>query len=108
VVREDCQSWLARARNRYDLILLDPPSFSNSKAMSDSFDVQRDHGDLVRKAMAVLRQQGTLYFSNNRRGFTLDASLRDEFQCEDITAQTLPPDFQRNSKIHCCWVVRHN
>jgi 23S rRNA (guanine2445-N2)-methyltransferase / 23S rRNA (guanine2069-N7)-methyltransferase len=107
VVREDCQSWLARARNRYDLILLDPPSFSNSKAMADSFDVQRDHGDLVRKAMAVLRQQGTLYFSNNRRGFTLDASLHDEFQCQDITAQTLPPDFQRNSKIHCCWVIRH-
>lgn len=107
VVREDCQSWLARARNRYDLILLDPPSFSNSKAMADSFDVQRDHGDLVRKAMAVLRQQGTLYFSNNRRGFTLDASLRDEFQCEDITAQTLPQDFQRNSRIHCCRVVRH-
>jgi 23S rRNA (guanine2445-N2)-methyltransferase / 23S rRNA (guanine2069-N7)-methyltransferase len=75
--------------------------------MADSFDVQRDHGDLVRKAMAVLRQQGTLYFSNNRRGFTLDASLHDEFQCQDITAQTLPPDFQRNSKIHCCWVIRH-
>lgn len=107
VVREDCQSWLARARNRYDLILLDPPSFSNSRAVAGSFDVQRDHGDLVRKTMAVLRRQGTLYFSNNRRGFALDASLREEFQCEDITAQTLPPDFQRNSKIHCCWVIRH-
>jgi 23S rRNA (guanine2445-N2)-methyltransferase / 23S rRNA (guanine2069-N7)-methyltransferase len=107
VVREDCQSWLARARNRYDLILLDPPSFSNSKAMADSFDVQRDHGDLVRKTMAVLRQQGQLYFSNNRRGFSLDESLQEEFECEDITAQTLPPDFQRNSKIHCCWAIRH-
>ena len=91
----------------YDLILLDPPSFSNSKAMSDSFDVQRDHGDLVRKAMAVLRQEGRLYFSNNRRGFTLDDSLRDEFHCEDITPQTLPPDFQRNRKIHCCWSIGH-
>ena len=106
VVREDCQSWLGRSRNRYDLILLDPPSFSNSKAMADSFDVQRDHGDLVRKAMAVLRQKGQLYFSNNRRGFTLDESLLEEFQCEDITAQTLAPDFQRNRKIHCCWLIR--
>jgi 23S rRNA (guanine2445-N2)-methyltransferase / 23S rRNA (guanine2069-N7)-methyltransferase len=108
VIREDCQSWLARARHHYDLILLDPPSFSNSKAMTDSFDVQRDHPQLVRLAMAVLRKEGQLYFSNNRRGFTLDKALQDEFQCEDITAQTLPPDFQRSRKIHCCWSIRHN
>ncbi|MCB1687919.1 MAG: bifunctional 23S rRNA (guanine(2069)-N(7))-methyltransferase RlmK/23S rRNA (guanine(2445)-N(2))-methyltransferase RlmL [Halioglobus sp.] len=107
VIREDCQSWLARARNRYDLILLDPPSFSNSKAMSDSFDVQRDHGELVRKSMAVLRQKGQLYFSNNLRGFALDESLQEEFLCEDITTATLPPDFQRNRKIHACWAIRH-
>ena len=107
VVREDCLAWLARARNQFDLILLDPPSFSNSKAMTDSFDVQRDHADLIRKALAVLRQEGQLYFSNNRRGFTLDESLQEEFQCEDITRQTLPPDFQRNRKIHCCWAIRH-
>jgi len=107
VVREDCQSWLARARHRYDLILLDPPSFSNSKAMRDSFDVQRDHPQLVRLAMSVLRKQGWMYFSNNRRGFTLDAALQQEFSCEDITSETLPPDFQRNRKIHCCWLIRH-
>ncbi len=107
IIREDCQSWLARTRNRYDLVLLDPPSFSNSKAMADSFDVQRDHAELVRKAMAVLRRKGHLYFSNNRRGFTLDKSLHDEFQCQDITGQTLPTDFQRNRKIHCCWIIRH-
>ena len=107
VVREDCQSWLARTRNRYDLILLDPPSFSNSKAVRDSFDVQRDHAPLVRSAMAVLRKQGWMYFSNNRRGFVLDEALQQEFNCEDITAQTLPPDFQRNRRIHCCWLIRH-
>jgi 23S rRNA (guanine2445-N2)-methyltransferase / 23S rRNA (guanine2069-N7)-methyltransferase len=107
VVREDCQSWLARTRNRYDLILLDPPSFSNSKAMRESFDVQRDHPQLVRLAMAVLRNQGRMYFSNNRRGFVLDAQVQQEFACEDITAKTLPPDFQRNRKIHCCWLIRH-
>ncbi len=108
VIREDCQSWLARARTRYDLILLDPPSFSNSKAMTESFDVQRDHAPLVRLAMAVLRKEGRLYFSNNRRGFKLDETLQDEFRCEDITTQTLPPDFQRNHRIHSCWSIRHN
>lgn len=107
VVREDCRTWLARTRNRFDLILLDPPSFSNSKAMNDSFDVQRDHPELVRQAMAVLRKEGCLYFSNNRRGFALDESLAAEFACEDITAKTLPPDFQRHRKIHCCWRIRH-
>ena len=108
VIREDCQSWLARTRSRFDLVLLDPPSFSNSKAVAESFDVQRDHPQLVRLAMAVLRKEGCLYFSNNRRGFTLESSIQDEFLCEDITAQTLPPDFQRNRKIHCCWSIRHN
>jgi 23S rRNA (guanine2445-N2)-methyltransferase / 23S rRNA (guanine2069-N7)-methyltransferase len=107
-IREDCQSWLARTHSRFDLILLDPPSFSNSKAMPTSFDVQRDQANLVRLAMSVLRKEGCLYFSNNRQGFTLDGSLLEEFLCEDITAQTLPPDFQRNRRIHCCWSIRHS
>ncbi|MDG2046806.1 MAG: bifunctional 23S rRNA (guanine(2069)-N(7))-methyltransferase RlmK/23S rRNA (guanine(2445)-N(2))-methyltransferase RlmL [Halioglobus sp.] len=107
VIREDCQSWLTRARDHYDLILLDPPSFSNSKAMSESFDVQRDHPQLVRLAMGVLREDGTLYFSNNRRGFILDPTLHDDFLCEEITLKTLPPDYQRKRKMHCCWLISH-
>jgi len=106
-VREDCRTWLTHTRNRYDLILLDPPSFSNSKAVAESFDVQRDHLALVRLAMQVLRKEGRLYFSNNRRGFKLDTALQDEFGCEDITSQTLSPDFQRNQRVHCCWSIRH-
>jgi 23S rRNA (guanine2445-N2)-methyltransferase / 23S rRNA (guanine2069-N7)-methyltransferase len=107
LVKADCQAWLEQQQQRYDLILLDPPSFSNSKSLDTSFDVQRDHLQLVRQAMAVLRPGGQLYFSNNRRGFKLDDSLREEFACEDITRATLDPDFQRNSKIHCCWSIRH-
>ena len=107
LIREDCQSWLMKADHHYDLILLDPPSFSNSKAMAESFDVQRDHPQLVRLTMQVLRDQGTLYFSNNRRGFVLDESLREEFLCQDITTQTLPPDYQRRRKMHCCWLIKH-
>ena len=107
VVKADCQSWLEGAKNAYDLILLDPPSFSNSKSVEQSFDVQRDHLQLVRLAMAALRDDGRLYFSNNRRGFKLDPALEDEFLCEDITSKTLDADFQRNRKIHCCWSIRH-
>jgi 23S rRNA (guanine2445-N2)-methyltransferase / 23S rRNA (guanine2069-N7)-methyltransferase len=107
VVRADCLQWLRQAAGRYDLILLDPPSFSNSSAMAASLDIQRDHPALVRAAMGVLRPGGQLYFSNNRRGFRLDPALAREYRCEDITRATLDPDFQRNPKIHGCWSIRH-
>jgi 23S rRNA (guanine2445-N2)-methyltransferase / 23S rRNA (guanine2069-N7)-methyltransferase len=106
-VKADCLQWLQSADNQYDLILLDPPSFSNSSAMSDSFDVQRDHQSLVRAAMGVLKREGQLYFSNNRRGFRLDPQLLELFDCRDISSETLDPDFQRNPGIHCCWSIRH-
>jgi 23S rRNA (guanine2445-N2)-methyltransferase / 23S rRNA (guanine2069-N7)-methyltransferase len=107
VVKADCLRWLGGAERRYDLVLLDPPSFSNSAGMAASFDVQRDHPDLLRAAMGVLRGAGQLYFSNNRRGFRLDPALQEEYACEEITHDTLGPDFQRNRRIHCCWSVRH-
>jgi 23S rRNA (guanine2445-N2)-methyltransferase / 23S rRNA (guanine2069-N7)-methyltransferase len=107
LVRADCLSWLEQAERRYDLVLLDPPSFSNSSGMARSFDVQRDHGELVRAAMGVLKESGQLYFSNNRRRFRLDPALAAEYHCEDITGETLDPDFQRNRRIHCCWSIRH-
>lgn len=101
--RADCTAWLRACGRHFDLILLDPPSFSNSRKLAQSFDVQRDHPGLVRAAMAVLRPGGVLYFSNNRRGFRLDPALQSDFQCEDITRSTLDPDFQRNHRIHQCW-----
>ena len=107
LVKADCLTWLRQQAPGYDLILLDPPSFSNSKGMVSSFDVQRDHEELVRATMGALRAGGQLYFSNNRRGFKLGASLQEEYHCEDITATTLDVDFQRNRKIHCCWSIRH-
>jgi len=107
LVRANCMQWLQQAQGSYDLVLLDPPSFSNSSAMAESFDIQRDHPGLVRAAMAVLRPGGRLYFSNNRRGFKLDPALGREFLCEDITRSTLDPDFERNPKIHCCWSIVH-
>ena len=107
LVKANCLKWLEAEESQYDLVLLDPPSFSNSKGMSDSFDVQRDHVELVRLTMARLRPEGVLYFSNNRRGFKMDVQLQRDFSCEDITAKTLDPDFQRNQKVHCCWAIRH-
>ncbi len=107
VVRSDVAAWLGSTKERFDLILLDPPSFSNSKKTEQSFDVQRDHRALVHSAMAVLERSGVLYFSNNRRGFKLDEQLAQTYEVSDISAQTLDPDFERNPKIHQAWMLRH-
>ena len=91
----------------FDLIFLDPPSFSNSSKMRQTLDIQRDHVDLLRSAMALLKADGLLLFSTNRRGFKLAPELLEAFACTDITRQTIAEDFKRNPKLHLCWEVRH-
>ncbi len=91
----------------YDLIFLDPPSFSNSKKMQQTLDTQRDHALLIRQAMALLAPGGMLMFSTNRRGFKIDSELGHEFGVNDITRATIPEDFKRNPRIHHCWEIRH-
>jgi len=97
----DCMQWLRKKREqRFDLIFLDPPSFSNSKRMSDVLDVQRDHVQLITRAAKLLAADGTLYFSTNLRSFQLDAASLWELSVEDISAETIDPDFERDPKIH--------
>lgn len=107
VVRDDCLRWLETARAQFDLIFLDPPTFSNSKKMEATLDVQRDHGRLVRLAMARLAPGGTLVFSNNQRRFQLDADLAEHYAVEDISKRTFDPDFQRRPALHHCFLIRH-
>ena len=103
LVQGDALAWLEAERQRYDVIFCDPPTFSNS-ARADDFDVQREHVRLLRAACARLAQGGALYFSNNFRRFRLDAEVVARFaECEEISASTIPPDFERNSRIHRAW-----
>ncbi|HHC71492.1 MAG TPA: bifunctional 23S rRNA (guanine(2069)-N(7))-methyltransferase RlmK/23S rRNA (guanine(2445)-N(2))-methyltransferase RlmL [Thiotrichales bacterium] len=108
-VRADCLQWLRESddRERYDLIFLDPPSFSTSKRMQGTFDVQRDHVWLIRTAMRLLTPGGLLIFSNNLRRFEMDRDALAAFDLRDITRATLPRDFARNPRIHHCWEIRH-
>ena len=105
-IRADVRSWLAEETRQYDLIMLDPPSFSNSKR-HDDFDVQRDHYALLELAMARLTGEGILYFSTNSRRFKLDARALETWQVSDVTQQSIPEDFRRNQRIHACWRIRH-
>ena len=99
----DVMNWLGEDRGEYDLIFIDPPTFSNSKRMEGVFDVQRDHVQLLDLAMARLAKGGVLYFSNNFRKFLLDEQLSARYAVEEISAATLDPDFARNGKIHRAW-----
>lgn len=99
----DVMAWLEEDRGEYDLIFIDPPTFSNSKRMEGVFDVQRDHVHLLDLAMARLAPGGVLYFSNNFRKFQLDEALGARYQVSEISAETIDPDFARNGKIHRAW-----
>lgn len=91
----------------FDLVFLDPPSFSNSSAMARALDVQRDHVALIDGAMRLLRADGLLLFSTNRRGFRLDSTLVERYTVSDITRSTIDEDFRRRPQIHQCWELRH-
>lgn len=111
-IQADCTVWLEqqagnpRARGGYDLIFLDPPTFSSSKRMEGTFDVQRDHVALIRNAMTLLDEGGLLVFSNNFRRFRLDEAALADLRIEEISSRTLPRDFARNPHIHRCWLLR--
>ncbi|MCC8456180.1 bifunctional 23S rRNA (guanine(2069)-N(7))-methyltransferase RlmK/23S rRNA (guanine(2445)-N(2))-methyltransferase RlmL [Photorhabdus aegyptia] len=109
LIQADCLAWLSQASEQFDLIFIDPPTFSNSKRMEDAFDVQRDHIMLMRQLKRLLRRGGTLMFSNNKRGFKMDfAELeRVGLVAEEITSKTQSQDFARNRQIHNCWLLRH-
>ncbi|WP_071871119.1 bifunctional 23S rRNA (guanine(2069)-N(7))-methyltransferase RlmK/23S rRNA (guanine(2445)-N(2))-methyltransferase RlmL [Atopomonas hussainii] len=107
LVQSDVVQFLEQDRGEYDLIFIDPPTFSNSKRMQGVFDVQRDHARLLELAMARLAKGGVLYFSNNFRKFQLDDALSQRYVVQDISAQTLDEDFKRNPKIHRAWRFTH-
>lgn len=105
-IQDDVLQWLEQpAEPEFDLIFLDPPTFSNSKRMERDFEVEDDQEFLVNACMKRLLPNGVLYFSNNKRRFKISENLRAEYQIEDMTEATIPPDFH-DQKIHRCFRVR--
>ncbi|MCL9776737.1 bifunctional 23S rRNA (guanine(2069)-N(7))-methyltransferase RlmK/23S rRNA (guanine(2445)-N(2))-methyltransferase RlmL [Vibrio methylphosphonaticus] len=108
-IQADCLQWLENANSDYDLIFIDPPTFSNSKRMAQSFDVQRDHVMLMENLKRLLRADGAIVFSNNKRLFKMDHDALAEvgLVAKNISDKTLPLDFSRNKHIHNCWLITH-
>ena len=107
--RDDCLDWLEHQERwgpRFDLIFVDPPTFSNSKRMEGVLDVQRDHEGMIRRSMKLLRPTGRLIFSTNYSKFKLAADELDDLAIEDISAATIPKDFERHARIHRCFDVK--
>ncbi|MFI3310963.1 bifunctional 23S rRNA (guanine(2069)-N(7))-methyltransferase RlmK/23S rRNA (guanine(2445)-N(2))-methyltransferase RlmL [Ewingella allii] len=109
LIQADCLSYLGMCDEQFDVIFIDPPTFSNSKRMADSFDVQRDHLALMKDLKRILRRNGTIMFSNNKRGFQMDLDGLSKLglSAKEITSQTLSQDFARNRQIHNCWLLSH-
>ncbi|MBA5198007.1 bifunctional 23S rRNA (guanine(2069)-N(7))-methyltransferase RlmK/23S rRNA (guanine(2445)-N(2))-methyltransferase RlmL [Pectobacterium aroidearum] len=109
LIQADCLSWLHNTNEQFDVIFIDPPTFSNSKRMEESFDVQRDHLALMKDLKRLLRRGGTIMFSNNKRGFQMDSAGLTALglNAKEITAQTQSQDFARNRQIHNCWLLTH-
>jgi len=106
-VQADLMNWLPDCRDQFDLIFLDPPTFSNSKRSEHDFDVLKHHAELIDLTMKRLEPGGTLIFSNNFRRFVLDKELFERYKVEDVTKESIPPDFQSHGKpIHQCWLIR--
>ena len=108
-IRADVLAWLnepATQDLRFDLIFVDPPTFSNSNKMEGVFDIQRDYSDMLHKVAGLLNPGGEIFFSTNRRDFKLDVSTLQGLEIKDISKATLPADFERNSKIHYCWRIQ--
>ncbi|MDN3653100.1 bifunctional 23S rRNA (guanine(2069)-N(7))-methyltransferase RlmK/23S rRNA (guanine(2445)-N(2))-methyltransferase RlmL [Thalassotalea ponticola] len=106
-IQADCLAWLAENNQQFDLVFIDPPTFSNSKRMTNTFDVQRDHIETLVMAMKAVAPGGELIFTNNKRNFKMDfdALAAHGLQAKELSAQTLDIDFKRNKHIHNSWSI---
>jgi len=109
LVSADCRTWLGdadAARAQFDLIYLDPPTFSNSKRMSGVLDTLRDHAELIEQCLRLLAPEGVLVFSTNAQRFELAAQIAVRTEVREITRATIGFDFERNANIHRCFEIR--
>lgn len=110
-LRDDCMKYLdgaVREKQKFDLIIIDPPTISRSKKMDEMFDINKDHSELIRKSAMLLKSKNSLiFFSTNSRKFKMDLELESDFDIEDISPKTIPEGF-RDKKIHKVYLIKPN
>ena len=106
LVRADCMEWLKTESQEYDLMFIDPPTFSNTKKKTRVFDIQKQHPELIERAARCLSKKGLIIFSTNYRSFRMDDHVKQKFECVDITEKTIPEDFRGGPRAHRCWEIR--
>jgi len=94
-IRDDATRWMARDRNSYDWIFINPPTFSRSKMSKGDFNIHKDHKALIESAMSSLDKKGELLFTTHARAFELDEPITTRFEVENVTKKFVPPDFTR-------------
>jgi len=106
-IQADCLQWLKKNEEQFDVVFIDPPTFSNSKRMGESFDVQRDHVDLITDGLKALAPNGELIFTNNKRNFKIDIDAMNSLgvTVKSLSELTRDKDFQRNKHIHNSWLI---
>jgi 23S rRNA (cytosine1962-C5)-methyltransferase len=109
IIREDCSKYLRQASERkekYDIIIIDPPTISRSKKMDEMFDVNTDHSDLIIRASKLLKSnESIIFFSTNSRKFKMDEELNGKFNIDDISHTTIPDGF-RDKRIHKVYIIK--
>ncbi len=106
-IAQDIFEWIKDNTEQYEVIFIDPPTFSNSKKFQGTFDVQRDHVALINRAMNRLSSDGVLYFSNNFTKFILDETISQRYRVEELTKQTIGFDYDLKKPIHQSWAIYH-
>lgn len=105
VIRDDVKTFVRGAREagmQWDIVVCDPPTFSNSKRTESTFDIEREQTPMMQALHQIIRPGGVLYYSTNFRKFTLNDSTFDGYDATEISQKTVPPDF-RDRRIHRCW-----
>lgn len=105
LIQGDCLPWMRQETEKYDIIFIDPPTFSNTKKKNRVFNVQNDHGTLIHRALELLKPRGSVLFSTNYKGFSLDPSIFQRASVVEITSKTLSLDFYQKKKAHRCWHI---
>ena len=107
LIRSDVMEYLQSCNKKFDLIFVDPPTYSNSHSRESDWDLQRDHKALLLACKKVLNHEGIILFSNNYKRFSMDETLQQSFSIKDLTHQSLSPDFAKSKIKRVCYQLKN-